>query len=311
MSCTSLFAEPRWTLPAAWKTPCESAWGGVNMRGHPLGCFLEGPSFDRHGNLHVVDVPFGRIFRITPAGEWSVHCQYDGWPNGLKIDRQGSIFVADYRRGILQLDPDSATTSPVEVVGAFRSESFRGCNDLFFSGQGDLWFTDQGQTGLHDPRGRVFCLEPSTGRLRCVLDGIPSPNGLVMNASETQLFVAVTRANAIWRLPLMDDGTTSKVGLFIQLSGGLAGPDGLALDVEDGLVVAHPGVGVWRFDRRGRPTHLIEAPEGAMWTNIAFGGPANDELHIVDSLEGTILVARMPHAGKAMQSHQPLAVVGP
>ena len=36
------------------------------------GCFLEGPSFDRKGNLYVTDIPFGRIFRISPRGAWDL-----------------------------------------------------------------------------------------------------------------------------------------------------------------------------------------------------------------------------------------------
>ena len=54
--------------------------------------------------------------------------------------------------------------------------------------------------------------------------------------------MAVTRANAIWRLSLLSDGGVSKVGTWIQFSGGLAGPDGLALDIEGGVVVALPGM---------------------------------------------------------------------
>jgi gluconolactonase len=101
----------------------------------------------------------------------------------------------------------------------------------------------------------------------------------------------------------MMDGSTSKVGLFIQLSGGFAGPDGLALDEEGGLIVAHPGIGIWRFDSVGRPTHLLECPEGSVVTNIAFGGPDNDELHVVDSLSGSVFVARFPYPGARMYSH--------
>lgn len=300
MTLAPITAEVKWTLPQDQRQPRASVWGETNMRGHPLGCFLEGPSFDREGNLHVVDVPFGRIFRVTPAGQWELRCAYDGWPNGLKLHKDGRLVIADYRHGILQLA--AGETTPQPLVTSFRSEGFLGCNDLFFSADGAMWFTDQGQTGLHNPAGRVFRLDGG-GQLSCVLANIPSPNGLVMNAAENQLYVAVTRANAIWRLPLMADGSTSKVGLFIQLSGGLAGPDGLALDEEGGVIAAHPGLGVWRYDRVGRPTHLIEAPEGKMWTNIAFGGPKNDELHIVDSTTGTIHVARMPCPGKRMFSH--------
>ena len=69
------------------------------------------------------------------------------------------------------------------------------------------------------------------GEVDCLIDNVPSPNGLVLSRDEKTLFVAVTRANQIWRLPLHPDGTTSKVGVFITLSGGLAGPDGLALEL--------------------------------------------------------------------------------
>jgi len=50
--------------------------------------------------------------------------------------------------------------------------------------------------------------------------------GLALSPDEKLLYVAVTRANQVWRLPLHPDGTTSKVGVFLNLSGGLAGPDG-------------------------------------------------------------------------------------
>ena len=71
--------------------------------GHVRDSFLEGPSFDRAGNLWCVDIQYGRIFRISPAGEFSVVCQYDGNPNGLKIHADGRIFIADHKQG-----PDAA-----------------------------------------------------------------------------------------------------------------------------------------------------------------------------------------------------------
>ena len=60
-------------------------WADANRPGAPTDCFIEGPSFDADGNLYIVDIPFGRIFRIAPDGKWSLVVEYDGWPNGLKI----------------------------------------------------------------------------------------------------------------------------------------------------------------------------------------------------------------------------------
>lgn len=293
-------------LPDAYRKPRRTAWGDVNAAGSALDCFLEGPSFDRAGNLYVTDIPFGRVFRIAPDGAWTLVTEYDGWPNGLKIHRDGRIFITDYKRGIVLLDPANGKVSP--LIETVKSESFKGVNDLFFAANGDLYFTDQGQTGLHDPTGRVYRYD-TAGRLTCLVDTVPSPNGLVMNLRETALYVGVTRGNAVWRLPLMADGSVSKVGLFLQLSGGHGGPDGLALDAEGGVLVCHIGTGVWRFDALGRPTHHVDGERELFCTNIAFGGADNRSLFLVvsrasDGIDaGTILRAELPVAGKPMFSH--------
>lgn len=271
-------------------------------KGHDfLHSFLEGPAFDRDGNLYVVDIPYGRILRISPGAEWSVATEYDGWPNGLAIHADGRIFIADHRRGVMYLSPDTGEVTP--VLENVRREGFRGTNDLVFASNGDLYFTDQGQTGLQDPSGRVYRLG-ADGRIDCLIDNVPSPNGLVLSTDEKTLLLAVTRANQIWRLPLHPDGTTSKVAAFITLSGGLAGPDGLALDEEGGLAIAHCGLGtVWHFDRLGEPRYRIRSCEGLSTTNVAFGGPERKSLFITESDTGTILRAALPVAGHKLYSH--------
>jgi sugar lactone lactonase YvrE len=81
--------------------------------------FCFDPSFDRQGNLYIVDVPFGRIFRISPEGIFDLVTEYDGEPDGLKIHREGRIFVADHKQGILLLDPNRGSVS--SVVDEVRS----------------------------------------------------------------------------------------------------------------------------------------------------------------------------------------------
>ena len=263
--------------------------------------FLEGPSVDRKGNLWCVDIPFGRIFRIDPKGEWDLVAQYDGWPNGLKIHKDGSIYIADYKKGLLRLE---ARTGKIEtILGTAFSESFKGLNDLHFDDNGDLYFTDQGQSGIADPSGRVYRLRTegkNAGELQRLVTNAPSPNGITLNTKNSQVYVAITRSQQIWRLPLMAGGTPSKTGVAIQLSGGHAGPDGIEMDAEDGIVVCHVGVGIWRFDDNFLPTHLIRGDRGRFLTNIAFGGPELKTLYITDSLNGEILRARVPFAGKRL-----------
>lgn len=264
------------------------------------GCFLEGPSFDRKGNLYVTDIPFGRIFRISPKGSWDLVVEYDGEPNGLKIHRDGRIFVTDHKRGLMLLD---ARRGRIEtLINRYNLETFKGLNDLMFASNGDLYFTDQGQTGLQDPAGSVYRLR-NNGKLERIVDNIPSPNGLVLNKAENTLFVAVTRANAVWRLPLLPDGTLSRMGVFIQMSGG-RGPDGMAIDEDDGLAVAHPDMGaVWIFNHRGEPLYRVDSPGSDVVTNCAYGVKDPHTLYIVDSEGGAILSAELPTPGRRMYSH--------
>ena len=276
----------------------SSVWANLQRHGAKIDCFLEGPSFDRQGNLHVVDVAWGRIFRIDRQGHFTLLADYDGEPNGLKIHRDGRIFIADHKHGILVLDTNGGAPQPLLVRPWL--ERFKGVNDLCFASNGDLYFTDQGQTGLNDPSGRVYRLA-ANGRLDLVLDRVPSPNGLVLNHDETILYVAVTRANAIWRLPLLAHGRTAKVGVFVQLSGGLAGPDGMALDEAGNLAVAHCGLGtVWMFNRLGEPIARLRSTAGIDTTNLAYGGPGRRTLFITESETGSILAAELPVAGRAM-----------
>lgn len=296
-----LKAEVVYRLPDQYRKRQRTAWSDPNRLNEPVDSFLEGPSFDRDGNLYFVDIPFGRIFRLAPSGTCDLVAEYDGWPNGLKIHRDGRIFICDYKRGLLLLDPKKGAVEP--IIASRHSEAFKGLNDLIFAKNGDCYFTDQGQTGMHDPSGRVYRLA-ADGRVDCLLTNVPSPNGVVMNLAENRLFVAVTRQNAVWRVPLQADGSVSKVGTYIQLSGGSAGPDGMAIDEKGGLIVCHVGIGVWRFDDHGVPTHLVQPAEGAHTTNIAFGGPERRTMYITESDSGTIQTVEMPFAGNLLYSHQ-------
>jgi gluconolactonase len=274
----------------------------------PGATLLEGPSFDRRGDLWVTDIPNGRIARISPGGEVTIVAQYDGEPNGLKIHRDGRIFIADHEQGLLLLDPASGKVSVV-LDRPYR-ERFKGLNDLVFARNGDLYFTDQGESDLRDPTGQLLRYTPD-GRLDCLLDCVPSPNGLVLTPDEKILLLAVTRMNAVWRVPIAPVGPhgvgrlgVGRVGIHVYLSGGL-GPDGMAMDVEGRIAVAHPGSGnVWVFDRAGEPVWRIRCVEGTFPTNVAYGGPEMKTLYITEVESATVQVADLDVPGMRMYSHQ-------
>jgi len=275
-------------MPDEFRRKVRTEWADANRPGALTDCFIEGPSFDADGNLYIVDIPFGRIFKVTPDKRWSLVVEYDGWPNGLKISRDGRILVADYRQGIMELDPRAGRMQ--KVLTSRNSESFKGCNDLHIANNGDIYFTDQGQTGLHDPTGRVYRLAAS-GKLECLIDTGISPNGLVLDPADAVLFVAMTRDNSVWRAPFVKDGSVSKVGRFCSMFGP-SGPDGMTMDQAGRLFVAHASLGhVFVFALNGELIARIKSCAGQSCTNVAIGGDKRDRLYITESVTGTVLVA--------------------
>ncbi len=303
MSVTEIRAEVFTKLPDTLHISGQpSDWVDANKPGGDVPSFLEGPSFDKDGNLWCVDIPWGRIFRITPGGDWSVGAEYDGWPNGLRVLPDGAIQIADYKRGIVMLDPKTGATR--DRFSSNRSEGFKGCNDLFFGADGTLYFTDQGTTGLHDPTGRVYRVASGTNTLDRLISNGPSPNGLVTSLEDKVLYVAMTRAQQVWRVPLFPEGP-SKVGLFARLPAGVIGPDGMALDEKGNLYVCHASRGrIYAFDEHGEEFLTVDCSHiGRTTTNLAFGGENNSELFITVSDAGVIARAKMPVPGRLMYSH--------
>ena len=276
------------------RTGVRSLWADVNQGGRLADSFLEGPVFDEEGNLFVSDIPFGRVFRIDPKGQWDLVAQWDGEPNGMNFLNAKELLITDYRNGLVALDIESGQVRP--YLERRNSERFKGVNDLVFDSRGNLYFTDQGQTGLHDPTGRVYRLAPA-GRLDMLLSNVPSPNGIVLSKDERFLFVAATRGNCVWRMPLLADGSVSKAGQFFT-SYGPSGPDGLAMDESGRLLVANPGLAyVWVLGPRAEPEEVLTGPAGASITNLAFGGHDRKTVFCTDSTHGHILRADMTVTG--------------
>jgi gluconolactonase len=281
-------------MPEALRRREPSVWADANRGGQVTDSFLEGPVFDDAGNLFVADIPFGRIFRIDAAGAWSQVAEYDGEPNGMKFLDANTLLVTDYKNGLMRIDVTTGVVTP--HLQRRNTERFKGVNDLVIDAKGNVYFTDQGQTGLHDPTGRLYRLRPD-GQLDLLLANVPSPNGVALSPDGKVLYLAVTRGNCVWRVPLLADGSVAKVSQFFT-SYGPSGPDGLAVDTQGRVIVANPGLGyVWALNSRAEPVLVLRGPAGASTTNIAFGGADRSTLFVTDSTHGNILRARLDAPG--------------
>ena len=60
------------SVPELLRLEDRVSWMARRRPGMRIGAFLEGPSFDRVGNLWLVDLAHGRLLRLSPGGQWDV-----------------------------------------------------------------------------------------------------------------------------------------------------------------------------------------------------------------------------------------------
>lgn len=100
--------------------------------------------------------------------------------------------------------------------------------------------------------------------------------------------MSMTRDNAVWRLPLLPDGSTAKVGRFASFHG-TSGPDGMAMDPKGNLLVAHASLGsVFVLSPQGEPLARLRSCRGATTTNLTFGADGRT-VFVTDSETGAVL----------------------
>lgn len=291
----SLTTDTHFELPSfLHEAGTENPWSHANLGGRDIHSFLAAPVFDTSGNLWLADTPFGRIFRVTPTGEWDLITKYDGWPGGLKFHADGRLFIADQRHGILQFDVSLRKLSP--VVTHYVGQRFLGVSDLVFATNGDLFFSDAGQSGLQAADGALYRLK-ANGELQRLVGGIPGPTGVALSVKEDTILLGVAGDNAIWRAPLVEGGV-SKVGRAIQLSGGfgaMAGPGGIVTDSDDNVFVAHNGMGcVWMFDKRGEPKYRVDSSRGDWISGLTLDPADPRTIVITEAQTGVLLKASLP-----------------
>ncbi len=260
-------------------------WVKMTRPGENLHSFLEGPEFDKEGNLWLVDVPYGRIFKIDQDKNWSLHYQYDGEPHSIKQKADGNFILTDYKNGLLEYD---GKWTFKKLHTGYKGEQFKGLSDVTIAPNGDIWFTDSGRSSLSDPTGNVYRVW-GNGSIDHVLGNVPYPNGIALSPDGKLVYLAATRANAVWRFMAdYPDPKWPMVGTYIQMSGGL-GPDGLAVHENGHLAVAHAQAGrAYVYDIFGDVVAQIDLPEGLWVTSLIY---KENRLFIVEAQTGSIYSA--------------------
>lgn len=233
---------------------------------------IEGPAVDAAGNLYAVNLhragtigvlapgaPASRLFAVLPEGSVG---------SGIRFDREGRMYVADYRRhNIFVFEPGSATPKLY-----FHSVQFSQPNDLAMARNGTLFASDP---DFAHRRGRIWrIVRVASGDAA----GAPMPsarpmgetNGIDLSPDGATLYVSETDTRELWAYRIGGDRLTQP-RLVIQFPSFKL--DGLRTDRAGRLFVARPGNGtVAIVSAEGKVLREV-ALQGKYPTNLTFGGP--------------------------------------
>jgi len=257
----------------------------------------EGPIWDDESKrLYWVDILSNHLHAYDPATKvnrtWDV-----GQHVGTVVPRaQGGVMLALYGGfAAFDLETEEMTffTDPEADLPGNRF------NDGKCDPAGRFWAGSMAYENPSD-QGNLWRLDLD-GSVHKIMDNIAISNGLVWSSDSKTFYYIDTRAYNVRAYDYDDaSGNISNERVVIEVKQGMGGPDGMAIDAEDKLWVAHFGGGcIRRWDpESGRVMETVDVP-AAQTTACAFGGPDLDTLYITCAAMGLSDAQRaeQPHAG--------------
>lgn len=221
-------------LPSGFSQPVPPLSDTLGKRTLLVGgiAAAEGPVFDSKGNFYFTNyIKKGTIGQLQPDGTLSVWFTLDrGAPNGLRVDAQDRIVVADQDGGrLLRISADGKHQEV--LADKYEGKPLNGPNDAIIDKQGAIYFTDP--LGSSDKKliGSIYRLG-TDGKLKQLLTGLAFPNGLALTPDQKTLF--------------FDESSTARLSAFdLTPDGGIANFHSVAQFLPEGLDGIH-------FDEYGR-----------------------------------------------------------
>lgn len=277
--------------------PEGAKWEKVSSAGK---AFAEGVVAARDGTLYLVDLaPPGILFRYDPkTGETTKVMDPSGMANGLHIDRNGDLLIAQGQPGVQVLSRRNLATGAMTVLAdRYNGKRLISPNDITTDDAGCIYFTDARFNQADEPElpNAVYRLDPD-GKLTQLSAEIIRPNGIEVSPDGKRLYVSVADVGRLKPNPngpqtdkygitrggvvvydLGADGSISNGRLFYKTEAAMA--DGMALDTEGNLYIAfhdNPHRLIVALDPNGKVIQEFPLPEAAppalvLTTQLGFG----------------------------------------
>jgi len=239
--------------------------------------FVEGPVWKNGVGLLFSDIPANIVYRWTPEGGVSVYLQPSGNSNGLALDSEGRLLLAQHgNRRVARIETDGTETA---LATHYEGNRLNSPNDLAVKSDGSIFFTDPpwgispGQAEL-DFHG-IYRMSP-TGKLQLLDDTVDYPNGIAFSPDESVLYADNSGGKTIYAWDVVDDTTLTNKRQFAVMAGS-GSADGMKVDPEGYIFATSPqGVNVYASD--GELLETINVP--GQTTNCAWGDADGKSLYM-------------------------------
>jgi gluconolactonase len=212
----------------------------------------------------------GQIYRIEADGSSMEQVSSsDGFSHGMAFDADDNLYVCDLKHAaVMRLDTESGALE--RFADGADGRGINICNYPAFDAEGRLYVSDS--HAFKEPGPGIFRFDRDGSGELWYDEPINFANGLALSPDGGHLYVAETFGNAIFRIPIEEDGSAGAREEVASLSGTL--PDGLAFDTEGRLYVAcYEPSQVLRLLPDGTVERLIWDEEAHVLchpTNLAF-----------------------------------------
>ena len=276
----------------------------------------EGPVLLADGSWLLVEMgpDRGCLTHVTPDGRYRRCIAKTGRPNGLAVDHEGIIWVAESE------NPPSLLTvtmdGDIEIFITYGDEKpFLFPNDLAFGPDGALYMTDSGIAyetlvvdGVIRPDfmelkmdGRVYKIDRETKAVTTLDAGLRFTNGIAFGP-DGSLYVNETLTGMVYRYAMKSGriaGVRESFGNVIDPDGpeGFRGPDGMAFGENGHLFVAVYGQGI--VTELGSDGSVIRylPTKGMKPTNVAFGPQGEKKIYVTEDECGSLDVIDVDTGG--------------
>jgi xylono-1,5-lactonase len=255
----------------------------------------EGPLWSSRDNaLYWVDILAPALHRVSlsdgSSRSWRMP-ELIGWV----IEREnGAGLIAGFQNGFaeLTLDPFQIRTiaDPEAHLPANR------LNDAKADASGRIWAGSM-SVNADVPSGGLYRLDANHS-VTVMDSGYVIANGPAFSPAHDYLYHTDSGRGLVYRFALNGDGTLGERIVFIRFEAGWGKPDGMTVDVEGALWIAHWGAGrVSRFTPEGEIDRVVRLPT-AQLTSCAFAGENLNRMFVTSASIGN---ERDPLAGSLFE----------